>query len=315
MFPPCFDSYVLGFGPWWSSALTSDLGLRCAAVAGVGALVLAATLRAGWTLWGARGLKPARRMVSCGFKPVCQTVRDRLRGESGTATVEFVLVFVPCLGVCMILLQTVLAFSGNLFVHYAAFVATRSAIVEAPDGDLGGGGELLAGGPAYERVQRAAAFALAPVSGRLSPDGGDPAAFEAGLAAYFSSYGEDAPVWVERLAAQRLAYAQAHTEIGLYLTRALDNGSVELERLSPPPFSAPDDDAVPVGFGPKDPVTVGVSHKLHLSIPYASAFFADGQHQTVGGTTAYAIVSATSTMTLEGYDVNLPELPEVEREQ
>lgn len=305
MYSPCFDSSVLGLGPWWSSALTSDLGLRCAVIAGVGALVLAAALRAGWTL----------RRSAASWRQRLQNFRGP-RGESGTATVEFVLVFVPGLTVCLVLLQTVLAFSGNLFVHYAAFVATRSAIVEAPNGDLGGGGLLSDDGDsAFNRVERAAAFALAPVSGRLSAGGGDPGAFEAGLASYFREYGQDSPAWVGNLAAERLAYAQAHTELGLYLTRVEDNGDVELDRLSSQPFIASDDDPVTVGFGPKDPVTVGVSHKLHLSIPYASAVFADGTHQTVGGETAYSIVTATSTMTLEGYDVNLPELPEVEREQ
>lgn len=299
MYSPCFDSSVLGLGPWWSSALTSDLGLRCAVIAGVGALVLAAALRAGWTLWG-----PGQS-----WRQRLQNFRGT-QGQSGTATMEFVWVFVPCLSVCMILFQTVLAFSGNLFVHYAAFVATRSAIVEAPNGQLGGGGSLSDdGNPAYDRAERAAAFALAPVSGRLNASGGDPGAFEAGLASYFREYGQDSPAWVGNLAAERLAYAQAHTTLDLYVTRVRDNGDVELDKLDGPPGSNT------VDFGPKDPVTVGVSHKLHLSIPYASAFFADGTHQTVGGETAYSIVTATSTMTLEGYDVNLPELPEVEREQ
>lgn len=302
---PDLHNPVLGLGPWWSSALTSGFGLRCAVVAAVGALVLAAALRAGWALGHARGLKPARRGV-----------RERLNDERGSATVEFVLVFVPALTVCLILLQTVLAFSGNLFVHYAAFVATRSAIVEIPNGQREGGGSLSDDSPAFDRAQRAAAFALAPVSGQLSADGGDPVAFEAGLEAYFAEYGQETPAWVTTRAADRLAYAQAHTDLSLYLTRMTDDGEIELDRLSPDPFlDAGDRSPVTASYGPKDPVTVGVNHKLHLSIPYASLLFADGQHSTRGGQTAYALVSATSTMTLEGYDVNLPALPDVEREQ
>jgi len=312
MFAPSFSVAVLGFGPWWSSAMSSDLGVRCAVIAGVGVVVLAASLRAGWTLRKIRG-------SSCGPKPARQSVAARLRGEGGTATVEFVLVFVPAVVVAMTLLQTVLVFSGNLFVHYAAFVATRSAIVEAPRGDRNGGGGLSSSGdPAYDRVERAAAFAVAPVSGRLSAaGGGDPVAFEAGLSAFFRDAGQTPPPWVSGLAGERLAYAQRHTEIGLYVTRVTEGGGAELDRVSPPPFggSADGDDNVTVGFGPKDPVTIGVSHKLHLSIPWVSGWFSDGTHETLGGRTAYSVVSATSTMTLEGYDVNLPELPVVEREQ
>lgn len=301
MFPPDLIGVLLGFGPWWSSALSSDLGLRCAAIAGVGVVVLALALRAGWGL---------RRSASGVGKPGL-TLSEKFRGEDGTATLEFVLVFVPALAVCLILLQTVLAFSGNLFVHYAAFVATRAAIVEAPGGNLGGGGQLSENNdPAYDRVERAAAFALAPVSGRLSTaGGGDPAAFEAGLAAYFRDAGQTPPPWVSGLAGERLAYALAHTNLDLYVTRVTDGGGAELDKLTGPPGSNA------VGYGPKDPVTLGVRHRLHLSIPYASAVFADGTHATAGGQTAYSNVSATSTMTLEGYDVNLPELPVVEREQ
>ncbi|MEM9420263.1 MAG: hypothetical protein AAGA25_14585 [Planctomycetota bacterium] len=299
MFLPAIESRVLGLAPWWSSALGSDLGVRCAVIVAVGVVLLAVALRAAWVLWWARPVAAKR-----------STMRQRLAGESGTATVEFVMVFVPALGISLILLQTMLMFSGNLFVHYAAFVATRSAIVEAPRGELGGGGYLAdENDPAFDQAQRAAAFALAPVSGREgSGGGGDAIAFEAGLQAYFTSYGEDAPAWVDRLAAERLAYALDHTTLELYETRVSDRGEVVLDKQTGSSGNR-------IDFGPKDPVTVGVSHRLHLSIPYASALFADGTHQTVAGQTAYSIVTATSTMTLEGYDVNLPELPEVEREQ
>lgn len=303
MFPFLSNAVILGFGPWWSSALSSDLGLRCAVAGGVGVVILAAALRASWGL---------RRMARAGNAAATRPgVRAKMRDERGTATLEFVLVFVPALAVCLVLLQTVLAFSGNLFVHYAAFAATRSAIVEAPRGELGGGGFLADDNdPAYDRVERAAAFALAPVSGRLSvAGGGDPAAFEAGLASYFRDSGQTPPPWVNGLAGQRLAYALAHTNLDLYITRVADGGGAELNKLTGSAGSNR------VDFGPKDPVTIGVRHRLHLSIPYASAVFADGTHQTAGGETAYSRVSATSTMSLEGFDTNLPELPVVEREQ
>lgn len=298
-FPPC-DNLTLGGGPWWSSALTSDLGLRCAVIAGVGAVLLAATIRGLWNL--SRGPSPARP-----WRDALQNFRG-VRGESGTATVEFVLVFVPALAVCLVLLQTVLAFSGNLFVHYAAYTATRVAIVEAPTGALGGGGTIRdsAEDETYRKAERAAAFALAPVSGKLSGGSGEPAGFVAGLNDYFDAYDQEAPNWVANVAGQRLAYALRHTSIDLYQTRLTAQG-VRLVKLT-------DAGAETLSLGPKDPVTVGVNHRLHLSIPYAAAVFADGQQETAGGRTSYTNVTATCTMTLEGYDRNLPPQPELERE-
>lgn len=301
-FPPS-DNLLLGVSPWWSSAVSSDLGLRCAVVAGVGALVLAAALRA---LWHMSRQVPARG-------PWLGRLKDNFRGglrggESGTATVEFTLVFVPALAVCLVLLQTVLAFSGNLFVHYAAYTATRVAIVEAPTGAPGGGGTIRDNpdDPTYRKAKRAAAFALAPVSGKLNGGSGEPAGFVAGLNDYFDAYGQDAPDWVANVAGQRLAYALRHTTLDLYRTRLTADG-VQLIKLT-------DTTGDRLDLGPKDPVTVGVNHRLHLSIPYAAAVYADGQQDTAGGRTSYTNVTATCTMTLEGYDRNLPPEPTLERE-
>lgn len=286
------DNLLLGVSPWWSSALTSDLGLRCAVIAGVGAFIFAATVRALW-------LMPRTAAVPW---------RQRLRGESGTATVEFVLVFVPALMVCLILLQTVLAFSGNLFVHYAAYCATRLAIVEAPaaERDANGNIQLAPDDPTMRHAKRAAAFALAPVSGKLDASGGQPAAFTAGLQDYFDAYGQDSPRWVASIAAQRLAYALSRTTVQIYETR-LFNGGVGLVRLTEAELDR-------LTLGPKDPLTLGVSHRLHLSIPYAAAVFANGQQDTAGGRTSYTRVTATSTMTVEGVDRRLPPQPTLERE-
>ncbi|MEM1107713.1 MAG: hypothetical protein AAGH99_03390 [Planctomycetota bacterium] len=303
MFPSHTQSLVLGFGPWWSSAISSGLGVKCAVIAGVGVVVFAVAVRAGWRL------RPSTRSESSALQ--------RLRGEGGTATIEFLLVLFSALVVSLLLLQTVLVFSGNLFVHYAAFAATRSAIVNIPDGQPGGGGSITKPNgengeeedSAFSRAERSAAFALAPVSGRLAATAGDPDAFEAGLESFYRAYGQEPPAWVGNLAAERLAYALEHTDIDLYETGVTESGDVGLNLAE-----ENSGEATTLTFGPKDPVTLGVRYRLHLSVPWASRVFADGTHLTALGDTPYADVSATSTMTLEGHDVNLPPPPEVTRE-
>jgi hypothetical protein len=279
-------------GTWLSSAAADGSTWCYAGLLLVGCVVLASLLRA---------LVIVPR-VTPESATTPRRLLARLHDEAGTATVEFTLVFAPALWVCLILLQTVLVFAGQVFVHYAAFAATRSAIVHIPSGLLGGGGQLAYGDNAFNAAQRAAAFALAPVSGQLSDTAGTPAAYVAGLKDMFADLEQGQPNWVDRLAGQRLAYALQHTDVLLYNTRFEDGGTVGLVRV-------PREDGEANVYGPKDPVTLGVVHDLHLSIPYASAFFADGDHDTAGGETAYATVRATCTLTLEGSDRNLPPRP------
>ncbi|MEO1237175.1 MAG: hypothetical protein AAFX76_10340, partial [Planctomycetota bacterium] len=297
--------FVLASIDPWSSALGGGFALRCGLIGGVSLVV---GLLAARVLWYQR---PRPRKWASDRGEVGWRTRvaawpgwSRLRSESGTATVEFTLAFVPALFVCLILLQTVLAFSGNFFVHYAAYAATRSAVVQAPDGRVGGGGQIFddIDHPAYRAATRAAAFALAPVSGKLGDTAGTPDAFADGLAEYFDAYGRSPPRWVGTLSAQRFAYALEHTGIRLVETTVTEGEGVRLRALS-------DDRLTTIVYGPKDPVTLQVDHKLHLSIPYASVFFADGTHATSGGRTAYADISAIATLPLEGVDRNLPPQP------
>ena len=120
--------------------------------------------------------------------------------------------------------------------------------------------------------------------------------------------------------AQRLAYALRHTRLIFYETRVADNGVPRFDLVS-----RDADGNGGAAFGPKDPVTVGVEHDFALSIPYASFVFADQtqdaagntvsrEHTTLDGQTPYTTITAQCTMTLEGYDRNLPPLPAVERE-
>ena len=66
-------------------------------------------------------------------------------------------------------------------------------------------------------------------------------------------------------------------------------------------------------FGPRDPVTVRVTHRLHLAIPYVNALFSDGVLDASQGTGRYALVTAQSTLTNEGVYDDLPPKPDVPR--
>ena len=302
----------LGSLPPWAGGLFDGVGVRLWVVAVVAAGGLAVALRVGWVLRprgeDAAATKRQNLLAAASSPRVGRTLRTavrRLRGDGGVATVEFVLVFPVALLTVLVLLQTTLMMAGNVFIHYAAFAATRAAIVQAPTGRVGGGGELKQGGDdtRWQKVERSAAFALAPVSGKVGA-GAEGERLASGLTAMYEDLGAEVPGWVDSLAGQRLNYALEHTDAKLYYTR-VRRGGVRLVEVG---------NGGTIFYDPKAPVTVGVSHRLHLSIPYASVLFSDGTHGTAGGDTHYANLFATSTLTLEGYDRNLPEEPPVERD-
>lgn len=312
---------------WWSAAMTDGPAVTYALILGAGCLVLAPLLRAMWRLPtppsppsaasppsppAASALRGPRRSGGAGGcdervgreelergRSWPRRVWSALHAEGGTATVEFVLVFGPALLICLLLLQTVLLFSANCFVNYAAYAAVRSAIVNVPSGELGGGGRLAIGDAAFESAQRAAAHALTPVSGAGSTATGTRSGLVDGLHRLYDHYDATAPNWVDRLAAARQSYALQHTQLVLMQAGGGANRAAGLSRVT-------EDEVV---YGPKDPVSLGVRHRLHLSVPFASRVFADGRHETAAGSTAYADVFAVCTMPLEGYDRNLPPPP------
>lgn len=294
---------TLGVAEWWSAAWTDSPMMRYALLAGVGSLALSFLGRVLWQTRRREAASPEPRHWST----IPRRVLAKLNDEGGVATIEFALVLPTAMFIFLILLQTVLMMSAQVFVHFGAYAATRAAIVVLPDGRDGGGGEMTAGdeSEAYQQIQRAAAMALTPISGRLSDTSGDPSTFASDLGAMYEAYGVDTPKWVSSFAAGRMAYALRHTDVLMLETTVDSDGGVNFYPVNGANAS--------VRLRPKDPVTVLVSHRLHLSVPYASALFDDGTHDTRGGSTAYATVQAHCTMTLEGYDRSMPPEPEVER--
>ena len=218
------------------------------------------------------------------------------------------MVFPIVLFLILILVQSTLLMVGNQFVHYAAFAATRSAIVYIPADmtDQGGVGRnslsLTKGTPKYDAIRASAYLAVMPVCGRLD-DSNEPLRtdeFVDGLRDHFASYGQDPPRWVDTLAADRLRYAAEHTDIQIMRATVIKQ-DVEFEEV------LPGDEP----FGPRETITVRVEHKLNLSVPYVRGIFADGD--LPGGRGKYALVTAHYTLTNEGINPDLPDQPDLER--
>lgn len=232
--------------------------------------------------------------------------RDLLHDADGTATIEFALVLPILLFVILTLAQTTMLMGGNLFVHYAAAAAARSAIVQIPYDYTAEPANTYygsAGTPKYDAIRRTAAIALMPVAS--GPTGGasattDSGAFVDGLNQFYASYGVEPPAWVANLAARRFEYAMATTEISLFRPIVQSAGSSV--------YFEPLEGAV---VEPKDPIRVRVEHELNLGVPYANRLFDDGEQPD--GVGRYRIIVATATLTNEGILDKMPPLPSIPR--
>lgn len=288
---------------WWTAALTSGVMVS-------GALVLVSGAVAIWGLgqWLHRlngqpqAIRSPRRILA------------RLRDSRGTVTLEFVLVFPIMLAIALMMLQTMLVMSGNIVLNYAAFAAARSAIVHIPR-DLPDEGEpanvYFSDGAAskHTAIRRAAVFAIVPASGRLSQGSMPTDSFTNGWTQIFTDTGRTPPGWITAQGPDRLRYADAHTQITLNRTLVDSSHRVTLEPISTGQYHQ---------FGPRDPITVTVTHKLALSIPLGSWPYASGRHSGSGSGTDdsnsyYTLVSAHCTLTNEGLSTALPEAPSIPR--
>lgn len=285
---------------FWSSALTWQCLLAMAGLGLILVALLAGYARLQRATASADKATPADRPTRRWLMP--------LRDQNGTATIEFALVFPIILFLGLTLAQVTLLMVGNYFVHYAAFAAARSAIVVVPvDYEIGGEPRnVIDSDPRSGKlrvIHEAAALALVPVAGQLDSADIDVSPFVEGLAGHFASYGQSEPNWVDRLAANRLRYAFMNTQV----------------MLNEPLVFGDEVEFVPLigvhEFGPRDPITVHVEHQLHLSVPFARVFFADGPVYVAGGAqSAYALVEARATLTNQGIDSSLPPAPELPRE-
>lgn len=264
---------------WLMQALRSDLTLRCAAIAG-GCLVVLI----GLTLIMRRASRGARR------------ARSLVGEQSGTAVLEFALVVPIMIFLMLVLAQTTLVMTGNLFVHYSAFAATRSAIVVIPAATSEEPPNYMTPQDGYEKfdaIHTAAATALVPVSGRLRSGSGPASAVVDGLVEHYDSYGRDTPVWVQNLIADRVRYAVANTDVQVLRTVVRNAQEVQLRDKI--------EDDLP--FGPREAISVRVEHGFNLSIPVVWPIFDDDNREPV------STIDALYTLTNEGVEVSLPQPP------
>jgi hypothetical protein len=218
--------------------------------------------------------------------------------ESGSATLEFVLIIPMLLFCTLTLAQTTMVMGGNIFVHYAAFAATRSAITTIPL-DYSDVSEprnylVLPDGSKSQRIRQAAVFALLPVAGRTSDSStSESQLLVEGFKSYYNDLGQEPPAWIDNFLAERLAYANAHT--GITFSRAVTESVDDLVML-------PLEEGVHQ-FGPREPITVQVEHQLNLAVPYVWPLFADST------AARHTQVKAYYTLNNEGIDIELPPSP------
>ncbi len=256
----------------------------------------------------------------------------RLAADDGTATIEFTLVFPILLVMVLALVQTTLAFTGNLFVHYAAFAAARAAIVEVPR-DLGAAERrnvvAATNSQKRENIRGVAAFALMPVSGPGRSGGGLPGDRPVGtvIDTLYRAENLATPRWSEAIVDRRLAYALDHTDVELQALAG--TGINELDPTGPigadavRPLSAGNDFSILVSprgtndiryrYGPRDPVRVVVRHRFHLSVPFVGRLFSNGTHTVAGTTAPYRLLTGDFALTNEGVVTELPEEPRIPR--
>ena len=180
-----------------------------------------------------------RSMAGVGDGRGSRGFRHLLRDEHATATLDFTLVFPIFTMVILVLAQLSLLINARLVVSYAAFAATRSAVVWLEDG-----GEAVA----RERAEKAAEVGCSAIS---------PADQVLGLG------------WLNALP---VAPLYVHALDGDFVRRVIRGGSkFDYSKLATTArLRLPDGE-----LGAHDPVTVEVEHLFYLSVPYGDRLFRD----------------------------------------
>ncbi len=232
---------------WLIRAVTSRGFLISAAITFASAAALLAVC---WALWqaGAAG-------------------RQRRDGQSGAAVLEFAMALPIALVLVLIMTQSSLLMGGNLCVHYAAYCAARSAIVQIPR-DLSPSeppNVVTEGGSSKRlKIKLAAVWAVMPVSSssKQLPTGSGSIADD--LKSFFDDYDVDPPGWLRSDKLGRMMnYAEEHTQIELM--QRVDMGQDE-----PPEYHTL---SYPYIYGEHEEVRVVVRHKFYLAVPYADWLF------------------------------------------
>lgn len=252
-------------GPWLLAALGSRLFLTAAGICLVCGVVLAWVLVTMWQLG-----RQVRRRRRC--------------GDSGSVLVEFTLLLPIALAVSLGMLESSLLMAGNLCVHYSAYCAARSAIVQLPryNGPGERENEYIPDDEQgkYGRIHAAAVWPLIAVSyGGTDQQRADDADLVDELIRFHDAHAAERPFWLDDRVGRKLAYALEHTFI----------------ELDPP--------ADGKTYQPREDIRVRVRHTYYLSVPYAGWFFSqilDGGVQLDADGAYGLIIQANCTLSNEG---------------
>ena len=203
-------------------------------------------------LWLARqGWRtPARRQLS-----LLDFLRDE---EAAVGAVDFILTTMAFFPIVMCTIQFIMILNAYQFVKYAAYFATRSAIVVIPEAYQDGGRNTLSN-QKKETIRQAAAWAVSPVS--PTKDKVSPLAL--GYRAYSSRYYKQI-FMMKFLAKTRGQFARHDMWDHKY-----DNAYLQTTIKVLPESKR--------SFKEFDGVTVEVTYKFHLSLPFARHILNDNQ--------------------------------------
>lgn len=287
-------------GSWWLNALNTPTAWGCAAVIAACAVSTAWLAATAWRV----GRTSDAGADDTGPRAVALPKLAALRSDHGTATVEFALVFPVLLVMVLTLIQTTLMFTGNLFVHYAAFSAARRAVVEVPRAIADEAINVVNPQDSNKQanVREAAVFAMMPVSGPGTPRN---SSLRGGVESIYRRAGQDPPRWSEELLDRRLAYASANTRVAIARIDPDQTGSGVYLVVSPRAEGAAH------RFGSRDAVGVIVEHNFFLSVPFVSRLFSDGSTSDPDG--HYADLTGYFMLTNEGVVDTLPPRPTIPR--
>jgi len=249
-------------GGWLAYAIRSPLFVRC------GLVLLAAT---------AALIVVGRAMARLGLRPRRSIASD----QAGVAVLEFVLLFPIAMAIILVMIQSAMLMTGNLLVHYGAFCAARSAVVWIP-ADLRRFGEppnVVASPESsvkLRRIRQAAVLGVLPAGAMSSRFGrpADAAAVRRTLQRVYGHYGQSPAGWLDEPLAAKYGYVsdEDHTWVQLSApTYEVDHQRDDAldGRIDQVFF---DGTAIPP-YGPAEPITVTLHHRLYLSVPYANRLF------------------------------------------
>lgn len=227
---------------------------------------------------------------------VCTLLKRRRRrmgrlisDNSGIASLEFLMVFIPLLIIVLALVQISLMINAQLHVGYAAFAAGRSAstvIFEKTDaedeGILANAGDE--GSSKWVRIKRATVPALLPISpGSIGSAAKAYAAFEAGAVVDGGSFGGISFDTVPASLAGQLGPMVIHQGTAFYSpnTTRLGRGAVKAlyadlatdiwidGRNADGELKEGGESAEPLDLSDADTMTIDVTYQFWLNVPYA----------------------------------------------